>query len=115
MTISYYTIFTDMYVFHSFFNENLLFQNTLCSVLVIFGALTISETISTVRELDDNWVMSTGNGSTLGLTRYFNYTQPGIPSALHLAILFKLKLHDFVKWIINFQSWHNNFHCAALG
>lgn len=31
-----------------------MFQNTLCSVLVIFGALTIGETISTMRKLDDN-------------------------------------------------------------
>ena len=63
------------------------------------------------------WKMVPGSGpeSKIHLTRYFNYTRPDIVSALHLAILFKLKPHNFMKWIINYQCWHNNVHCSAFG
>lgn len=63
------------------------------------------------------WKIVPGAGpySKINMTRYFNYTKPDIPSALHLALLFKLEAQEAVNWLTVFQSWHNNIHCASFG
>ena len=81
------------------------------------GDPAVNHVVDTGPFKQPEWKMvpASGPDSTLEITRYFNYTKPDIASALHLAILFKLKPRDFMEWMTVYQCWHNNVHCSGLG
>jgi hypothetical protein len=68
---------------------------------------------------EPEWKMVAGDGpyGNLQLRRVFSYTypEPAIPSALHLAILLKLKADEFLEMLDVLIGYHNNIHSKAFG
>ena len=68
---------------------------------------------------EPEWKMVPENdtNSELQLRRDLHYSYPDtfIPSALHMALLFKYEPHEFHKFLTVFQSYHDNVHNVAFG
>ncbi|CAB4013123.1 Tyrosinase [Paramuricea clavata] len=68
---------------------------------------------------EPEWKMVPGDGpfGDLQLRRDLGYSYPyaGIPSALHLAIMLKLKPDDLHKMLAVLIGYHNNIHGRAFG
>ena len=68
---------------------------------------------------EPDWKMVPGGDpdSYLELRRdlQYSYPAPFIPSALHMALLFKYEPHEFHKFLTVFQSYHDNIHNIAFG
>lgn len=79
----------------------------------------VNHTVITGPFKEPEWQMIPpyGPDADLQLRRYlhFTYPAPGIASALHLAILLKLKPHQFQEWLTIYQSWHDNVHNKGFG
>ena len=79
----------------------------------------INNTVITGPFKEPEWKMIPGDDpfGDIQLKRKFNYTYPGpgIPSALHIAILFKLKPDEAQEFLDVLLGWHNNIHGKAFG